>query len=108
MFEISKREQWRYYSGTENPTDMPSRGVLSNMFPSPFCLMDGPLFLQYDTNEWSTFPGNNDQNKAMKEKMKHSPIVTHVMLSESKTKETIDSGRFSNKNEIVRTLSWVL
>ena len=108
ILQISKREQWRYCPGAQNPADMPSRGHYRTCFQVHSFWWEGPLFLKEDEKEWPTFPENNDQNEAMKEKMKHDPIITHVMLSGSKTKEIIDIDRFSNKNKLVRTFAWVL
>ena len=87
---------------------MPSRGHYRTCFQVHSFWWEGLLFLKEDEKEWPTFPENNDQNEAMKEKMKHDPIITHVMLSGPKTKEIIDIDRFSNKNKLVRTFAWVL
>ena len=84
---------------------MPLRGHYQTCFQAHSLWWEGPLFLNEDEKEWPTFPENNDQNKAMKEKMKHDPIITHILLSGSKTKEMIDIDRFSNKNKLVQTFA---
>ena len=107
ILKVSQREQWFYCPGPKNPADMPSRGNYKKCFEANSFWWEGPLFLKGDPKDWPTFPEDNDQSDAMKEKLKNSPLITHAMFSGSKTKDIIDMDRFSNKNKLVRTFAWV-
>ena len=52
----TKRTQWRYVAGIDNPADMCSRGIDPGNFDELFAFHQGPLFLQYDPSEWTQWP----------------------------------------------------
>ena len=113
ILSTSEREQWLHCPGTQNPADLPSRGVYCHFDDNPLW-WEGPKFLKEDPVEWPKTPCNTEleTNAAMKEKIKVEPHITHAMFSKvteakSKWSRVIELERFSDKVKLLRTIAWV-
>ena len=111
ILQTSNRAQWFYCPGPSNPADLPSREQYANLADNLFW-WEGPAFLKENRETWPEPPGNSELEieKAMIEKLKNQPEVTHTILTQSDVdmKEIIKIERFSSKGKLVRTFAWVL
>jgi hypothetical protein len=57
-------EQWRHMPGTENPADLPTRGLsVADLSENKFW-MEGPSFLKDGESAWPTTPPSKDVQKS--------------------------------------------
>ena len=113
ILSTSEREQWLHCPGTQNPADLPSRGIYCHFHDNPLW-WEGPEFLKEDPVDWPKTPCNNEleTNVAMKEKIKVEPNITHAIFakateSKSNWSKVIELERFSDKGKLLRTIAWV-
>ena len=112
--KLSDRSQWFFCPGQVNPADLPSRGIYGkNLATNSFWC---PEFLQSDQGEWPKAPTKSDleeNNTALKERLKNEPLITHAMLTKEKENpvqidKSIDLSRFKNKGKLLRSIAWVI
>ena len=100
---LSAKEAWRHCPGSQNPADLPSRGLTANDLATNSMWWNGPEFLQRKENEWPPIQTRQSiDESALKELVKQQPEVTHSLVnsegnpSEADLNNIIDCDRFSD------------
>ena len=112
ILTVSRREQWYFCPGSQNPADLPSRGKFGKDLASNLLWWQGPQFLRFDSVNWPRSPTENELAKndiALKEKLKTDPSITYAMtVSEVNMQRVLDTTRFSDKGKLLRSLAWAI
>jgi hypothetical protein len=77
---LTSKDSWRFCPGTENPADLPSRGVKANDLVSNKLWWEGPEFLQKSEDEWPKC-SSEEADTALNEVVKKLPAVTHSLVT---------------------------
>ena len=88
---------------TENPADLPSRGLLANEVIKSQVWWEGPEFLKIPKHEWPSEeqPKEDDETRLI-EKIKQPPHVTHSFVNTKENlfhrnlSKVIDCSKFSS------------
>ena len=107
----SKREEWFYCPGKDNPADLPSRGNYGCDLSQNLVWWEGPSFLKLPTMEWPSQQESSvnaiDDSIALQEKVKMEPTVTHVLSGKECIDDVIHLDKYSNQSKLLRVLTWV-
>ena len=96
--EKTKQENWRWVPGTENPADIPSRGIWPLNEKQGQLWLNGPKFLW--TGEYPEQPALKKEQCEMKKTATNAvAVVTHEPI--------IDIGRFSNLDRLLNATAYV-
>ena len=107
--QLTPRERWRHCPGSENPADLPSRGLSANELINSQVWWEGPEFLKKPKQEWPSEeqPKEVDETSLV-EMIKHPPHVTHSFvntednLTDRNVSKVIDCSKFSSLNRLLR------
>ena len=102
--KMSSPDIWRHCPGTENPADLPSRGVAVTQLKSDFWL-HGPDWLK-DSNEF--WPSRSlSSPEPPEEERKQAPPASIVAEREKSVSHLIDTRRFSCLKKLLRVTAYI-
>ena len=96
IHNLTDKEQWRFYPGPQNPTDLPSRGCSGEELVCNPSWWRGPEFL------------------CQPQLVKHSPVLIHALTTSEANPITvnldkvIDITRYSSKIKLLRVTATVI
>ena len=97
-------EQWRHVPGTENPADLPTRGLsVADLSENKFW-MEGPSFLKDGESAWPTTPPCKDVQKSDQFE-RRSTTKTYATKNYEFT--SIDPTHFSSIKRLYRVTGWI-
>ena len=99
---LTAKDSWRFCPGTENPADLPSRGVKADDLVSNRLWWDGPEFLHKSEHEWPKH-SSEKPDTALAEEVKKQPVVTHSLITKGSKPNPLDITK-SMECEIFGTL----
>jgi len=111
----TNREDWRHCPGSDNPADIPSRGLPGPELATSKVWWNGPPFLLFPESKWpgsSTMTSVND--RASEELVKNPPSLVHALIASNESQDRqdiskiIDCNRFSNLNKFLRVTAYAL
>lgn len=103
----SSEAEIRWVSGTQNPADLPSRGMTASELKNSQLWWHGPQWMYLDEEHWPSRSITNrsstaeDNNVATVSVMLHEPTVQWL-------EELVDPTRTSKWSRTVRSLCWML
>ena len=105
----SQRNEWFYCPGTQNPADLPSRGMYGPTVERNFFWWEGPGFLKRPPTEWPVQKEDFESKSALVESIKQIPNVARVLASKeiSSISNIVEIGRIRTYQKCVHTLAWV-
>ena len=105
--DVTDPEQWQHVSGTQNPADLPSRGVTLDVLKSSDLWWNGPPFLVESPENWSAL---RDLARETFDKSEMKPMkTTHaIMTKEIETDFRLHPSHFSSWMKLVKVTTWVL
>ena len=92
---LTSKDSWRFCPGTENPADLPSRGVKANDLVSNKLWWEGPEFLQKSEDEWPKC-SSEEPDTALNEVVKKQPAVTHSLVTKGSNPNPPDIAKSMN------------
>ena len=110
-------DSWRFCPGSENPADLPSRGLSAQELIANETWWNGPSFLHRPHETWPndvTLQGDTINEDALIEMVKRPPEVIHVLttkeadLDEIDIAKVIDVKRYSKLTRLLRVTAYVL
>ena len=114
---LTSIESWRFCPGTENPADLPSRGLEAKELVSNEAWWVGPKFLRQSPDTWPNNPmaqGSDITEDASLEMVKRQPVVSHSLTANEYTLEDDDIGnvmdieRYGSLRRLLRVTAYVL
>ncbi|XP_060567693.1 uncharacterized protein LOC132726393 [Ruditapes philippinarum] len=104
IHETTSPDQWRHVHTSSNPADIASRGISAYDTEKLHLWLNGPTFLQQDSEKWTKNPlppevAEND-NEVKKE----------VLINKTSAAECLDSiiDRYSSWTKLRRAVAWLL
>ena len=86
---LTAKDSWRFCPGTENPADLPSRGVKADDLVSNRLWWDGPEFLHKSEHEWPKH-SSEKPDTALAEEVKKQPVETHSLITKGSKPNPLD------------------
>ena len=112
---LTNKERWRHCPRTQNPTDLPSRGLGGKDLVQNRLWWEGPEFMTSDSSSWPTYLSsqNSKDYEAFCEIVKIPPEVTFTMLNKNFSNDSSivnvgDIMRFSSKGKLIRKAAYVM
>ena len=104
--QLSNKDQWRFYPGALNRSDLPTSGKYGKNLPSNKLWREGPEFLKKSRDHWpeSLSTGDVGQSVALGEQIKNPPNITYPLTSSTNPPlkacvlRIVDIDRFGNEN----------
>lgn len=114
--QLTKKDDWRFCPGTENPADLPTRGLSGAELQNNQLWWNGPEFLQSPETKWPTCPTSSSvDNSASLELVKNPPRIVHSLMNTADGSmlhvdiaRVIDCHQYSNLNRLLRVTAYVL
>ena len=110
---LTPKATWGFCPGSQNPADLPSRGIQASNLVSNSTWWSGTEYLY--KCEWLKDPGESLLDETvLKETVKNSPTVTHSLIStkvksiEVNPNVIINCGNFSSFSRLLRVTAYVL
>ena len=103
--EATDPEQWQHVPGSQNPADLPSRGVALDVLKSSDLWWNGPPFLVEARENWPLLrelarePFDRSEMKKMK--------TAHTTLAREKTDFRLHPSHFSSWMKLIKVTAWV-
>ena len=99
----------RFCPGTDNPADIPTRGIAASGLENDELWCNGPRWLKTSEENW---PENANLQKVPLEAMEELksidfPVINLSVTSDVKLEILIDSHRFSSFDKLLRITAWV-
>ena len=104
ILQFTKIEDWRHIAGTDNPADLPSRGLTAKELMSSSLWWHGPKFVLEDKSNWPE--QKHSRSIPDSETKKIFPTVSATQTQDDTLMEIVN--RFSNWTKTVDTLSYIL
>ena len=80
--QLSDKEQWRFCPGSQNPADIPSRGLKGEQLATNIVWWNGPEFFCQSEQSWPVHPTSTTVLEvAMKEIVKNPQPITHSLAN---------------------------
>ncbi|XP_065062963.1 uncharacterized protein LOC135689604 [Rhopilema esculentum] len=110
ILRTSSRDEWFYCPGSQNPADLPSRGIFGRKLEQNLFWWEGPGFLKQPPTKWPKQEDIFESGSALEERVKCSPNITHAIATKENAKvgNVVDFERFGSYQKCVRILAWVL
>ena len=105
IMEKTEGVVWRHCPGKENPADLLSRGITSRLELYDGRWFCGPKWLGLNSSHWpeQKLMIDTESERLIREEVK----VSKTLVSQSISKDLIDSNRFSKYDRLVRSVAWV-
>ncbi|GFU36195.1 CCHC-type domain-containing protein [Nephila pilipes] len=105
IFQYTCPAQWRHCPGTQNPADLPSRGILPSKLSNLKNLWYGPDWLTQEPFLWPTEDlSSYEQLKTDNEARK--PLTQSLYVET--TNPVIDITHYSSYTKLLRVTAWIL
>ena len=113
--QLTPKGTWGFCPGSQNPADLPCRGMEASNLVSSSTWWNGPEYLQKSQWEWPNDPTASSLDEtALKETIKkpatviHSLVSTKVESSEVNLNGIIDCDNFSSVTRLFHVMAYLL
>ncbi|XP_065064703.1 uncharacterized protein LOC135690935 [Rhopilema esculentum] len=86
ILRTSSRDEWFYCPGSQNPADLPSRGIFGRKLEQNLFWWEGPGFLKQPPTKWPKQEDIFESGSALEERVKCSPNITHAIATKENAK----------------------
>ncbi|KAJ8403145.1 hypothetical protein AAFF_G00360610 [Aldrovandia affinis] len=86
--EATKPSQWKYVRTTENPADLPSRGLKAKSLAQSRTWIDGPSFLLNNECDWPEQPMQRKESLQNDPEVKNMATVNTIKVKRTKNQRT--------------------
>ncbi|XP_064637173.1 uncharacterized protein LOC135493627 [Lineus longissimus] len=100
-------KQWRYVPTSQNPADLPSRGVVADKLVDSSLWWNGPGFLEQEPENW---PKNRVEKSETADQEVKTSELGYLTVGQDGAKNAdpkLDPSNFSNWMRLVRVNAWV-
>ena len=113
---LSSVDAWRFYPGSLNPADLPSRGISAQELSSESLWFNGPEFLVKGEDSWPKCPATSqiESKEVLQETMKQPANVVRSLVTNNTQSSGLDLSkvvevdRFSSLKNILRVTAYVM
>ena len=106
ILKLSQKDEWNHVSGSENPTDLGSRGVSSSFLSQSKLWWEGPEWLQKGENFW---PNNVllEDSQVIANERKKVNVMSIVSSEKGSIGKVMDVRRFNSLKKLIRVTAYV-
>ncbi|KAJ8413974.1 hypothetical protein AAFF_G00065720 [Aldrovandia affinis] len=106
--EATKPSQWKYVRTTENPADLPSRGLKAKSLAQSRTWIDGPSFLLNNECDWPEQPMQRKESLQNDPEVKNTATVNTIQVEEDKEPMNKLIDYYSEWHKLKRAVAWIL
>ncbi|KAJ8358081.1 hypothetical protein AAFF_G00035180 [Aldrovandia affinis] len=106
--EATKPSQWKYVRTTENPADLPSRGLKAKSLAQSRAWIDGPSFLLNNECDWPEQPMQRKESLQNDPEVKNMATVNTIKVEEDKEPMNKLIDYYSEWHKLKRAVAWIL
>ncbi|KAJ8367139.1 hypothetical protein AAFF_G00330740 [Aldrovandia affinis] len=106
--EATKPSQWKYVRTTENPADLPSRGLKAKSLAQSRTWIDGPSFLLNNECDWPEQPMQRKESLQNDPEVKNMATVNTIKVEEDKEPMNKLIDYYSEWHKLKRAVAWIL
>ncbi|KAJ8404510.1 hypothetical protein AAFF_G00337770 [Aldrovandia affinis] len=106
--EATKPSQWKYVRTTENPADLPSRGLKAKSLAQSRTWIDGPSFLLNNECDWPEQPMQRKESLQNDPEVKNMATVNTIKVEEDKEPLNKLIDYYSEWHKLKRAVAWIL
>ncbi|KAJ8406748.1 hypothetical protein AAFF_G00296640 [Aldrovandia affinis] len=106
--EATKPSQWKYVRTTENPADLPSRGLKAKSLAQSRTWIDGPSFLLNNECDCPEQPMQRKESLQNDPEVKNTATVNTIQVEEDKEPMNKLIDYYSEWHKLKRAVAWIL
>lgn len=107
ILRLTKKEDWKYCPGEQNPADIGSRGVLGSKLKEDELWWNGPNWLTEGEDRWPRVESVVSTPESEEETKKTTNVMVADVQNQPSIGKLVDINRHGRLEKLVRVTAWV-